>query len=99
MSSALLGRRHPDVQAGLYPTGPRPNRELTPLRVSSGPDFFHATLPTPRLERGEASSPLALVVILAVIPPGPTAANQTALNGMLSQPELPGPYWSGLSGR
>jgi hypothetical protein len=39
------------------------------------------------------------VVILAVIPPGPTAANQTALNGMPSQPELPRPYWTGLSGR
>jgi hypothetical protein len=42
---------------------------------------------------------LALLVILAVIPPDPTAANQTALNGMPSQPELPRPYWSGLSGR
>jgi hypothetical protein len=39
------------------------------------------------------------VVILAVIPPGPTAANQTALNGMPSRLELPRPYWSGLSGR
>jgi hypothetical protein len=44
-------------------------------------------------------SSLALVVILAVIPPRPTAANQTALNGMPSQPELPRPYWGGLSGR
>ncbi len=35
----------------------------------------------------------------AVIPQDPTAANQTALNGMPSQPELPRPYWSGLSGR
>jgi predicted ATP-dependent serine protease len=34
-----------------------------------------------------------------VIPPGPTAANQTALNGMSPQPELPRPYWTGLSGR
>jgi hypothetical protein len=42
---------------------------------------------------------LALLVILAVIPPDPTAANQTALNGMPSQPELPRPYWTGLSGR
>jgi hypothetical protein len=41
---------------------------------------------------------LALLVILAVIPPGPTAANQTALNGMPSQPDLPRHYWSGLSG-
>jgi hypothetical protein len=31
------------------------------------------------------------VVILAVIPPGPTAANQTALNGMPSQPDQPRP--------
>ena len=36
---------------------------------------------------------------LTVIPPGPTAPNQTALNGMPSQPELPRPYWTGLSGR
>jgi hypothetical protein len=35
---------------------------------------------------------------LTVIPPGPTAANQTALSGVPSQPELPKPYWSGLSG-
>jgi hypothetical protein len=48
---------------------------------------------------GADPSSLAQLVILAVIPPGPTAANQTALNGMLSQPELPRPYWSGLSGR
>jgi hypothetical protein len=39
------------------------------------------------------------VVILAVIPPGPTAANQTTRNGMPSQPELSRPYWGGLSGR
>jgi NAD(P)-dependent dehydrogenase (short-subunit alcohol dehydrogenase family) len=45
------------------------------------------------------ASSLAQVIIPAVIPPGPTAANQTALNGMSSQPELPGPYWTGLSGR
>jgi hypothetical protein len=42
---------------------------------------------------------LAQLVILTVIPPGPTAANQTALNGMPCQPELPRHYWSGLSGR
>jgi len=42
---------------------------------------------------------LAQLVIPAVIPPGPTAANQTALNGVPSQPELPRHYWSGLSGR
>jgi hypothetical protein len=48
---------------------------------------------------GPANLPLlAQLVILAVIPPGPTAANQTVLNGMPSQPELPRPYWSGLSG-
>jgi hypothetical protein len=48
------------------------------------------TLPVP--------SSLAQLVIPVVIPPGPTAANQTALNGMPSQPQLPRPYWSGLSG-
>jgi hypothetical protein len=42
---------------------------------------------------------LAQLVILAVIPPDPTAADQTTLHGMPCQPELPGPYWSGLSGR
>jgi hypothetical protein len=40
-----------------------------------------------------------LAVIPAVIPPDPTAANQTALYGMPPQPELPRPYWTGLSGR
>jgi hypothetical protein len=32
------------------------------------------------------------VVILEVIPPGPTAPNQTALNGIPAQPDLPRPY-------
>jgi hypothetical protein len=45
------------------------------------------------------ASSLALVISLTVIPPGPAAADQTALNGMPSQPELPRAYWSGLSGR
>jgi hypothetical protein len=31
---------------------------------------------------------------LTVIPQDPTAANQTALNGIPTQPELPRPYWS-----
>jgi hypothetical protein len=44
------------------------------------------------------ASSLALVVILTVIPPRLIAANQTALNGMPSQPDLPRAYWSGLSG-
>jgi hypothetical protein len=35
---------------------------------------------------------------LTVIPPGRTAANQTTLKGMPTQPELPRPYWTGLSG-
>jgi hypothetical protein len=43
-------------------------------------------------------SSLALVVILTVIPPARTAANQTTLNGMPSQPELPRAYWNGQSG-
>ena len=47
---------------------------------------------------GGWSSSLALVVILAVIPPGPTATNQTTLNGMPTQAELPRPDWNGLSG-
>jgi hypothetical protein len=36
---------------------------------------------------------------LTVIPPGQTAANQTALAGISTQPELPRTYWNGLSGR
>jgi hypothetical protein len=36
---------------------------------------------------------------LTVIPQATTGPNQTALNGMPSQPELPRPYWTGLSGR
>jgi hypothetical protein len=35
---------------------------------------------------------------LTVIPPGPTATNQTALNGIPAEPELARPYWNGLSG-
>ena len=42
---------------------------------------------------------LAQLVILAVIQPGPTAPNQTALNAMPSQPELPRPYWTKLYSR
>jgi hypothetical protein len=38
--------------------------------------------------------PGSLTVILTVIPPGPIAANQTALNGMPSQLEPPRPYWN-----
>jgi hypothetical protein len=45
------------------------------------------------------ASMLAQVVILAVIPPGPTAANQTALTGIPAQPDQARTYWSGLSGR
>ena len=38
--------------------------------------------------------PGSLTVILTVIPPGPTAANQTTLNGIPTQPELPRTYWN-----
>ena len=40
-----------------------------------------------------------MTVILPVIPLGPTAANQTALNGMPSQPDLPRPNWNVENGR
>jgi hypothetical protein len=40
------------------------------------------------------STKLALVVILTVIPQATTAPNQTALNGMPSQPDLPSANWS-----
>jgi hypothetical protein len=53
---------------------------------------------TPRSAQLWASL-LAQLVILTVIPPGPTAANQTALNGMPSQPDLPRTNWTGLSAR
>jgi hypothetical protein len=55
----------------------------------------------PTLKPWQAATPssLAQVGSLTVIPQGPTAAHQTALNGMPSQLELPKPYWSGLSGR
>src|SRR5215207_10958391 len=45
----------------------------------------------PGIAAAHPASSLAQLVIPAVIPPGPTAANQTALNGMPSQPELPRP--------
>jgi hypothetical protein len=35
---------------------------------------------------------LAQVVILAVIPPGPTEPNQTGLNRIPAQPDLARPY-------
>ena len=39
-------------------------------------------------------SSLAQVVILAVIPPGRTAANQTGLTGIVNQPDLARPNWT-----
>ena len=61
---------------------------------------YSPTLPTDHcIPERQIRSLLARVVILAVIPPGPTAPNQTALSGMPSQRELPRPYWTGLSGR
>jgi hypothetical protein len=56
---------------------------------------------TDLMELGQRTqlSLLAQLVIPKVIPQATTAANQTALNGIPTQPELPRPYWSGLSGR
>src|SRR4029450_7554086 len=39
------------------------------------------------------------VVILAVIPPGLTGPNQTALNRNTGQPDLPRPNWAGRNRR
>ena len=49
---------------------------------------------TDLLELGPRAQPwlLAQLVILAVIPPGPTAPNKTALNGMPSELDLPRLY-------
>ena len=41
---------------------------------------------------------LRWTVILKVIPPAATEPNQTGLTGIPTQPDLAGPYWSGLSG-
>src|SRR5215213_382615 len=47
-----------------------------------------------QFQPGIITEPLSsLTVILAVIPPGPTAANQTTRNGMPSQPDLARPCW------
>jgi hypothetical protein len=71
-----------------------PAQDTTRVSHSQGHARSH------QLQPGIITEPLgSLTVILAVIPPGPTAANQTALNGTPSQPELPRPNWNGLSGR
>jgi hypothetical protein len=35
-----------------------------------------------------------MTVVLSVIPPGPTAPNQTALTRTTAQPDLPRPSWT-----
>jgi hypothetical protein len=76
------------------PTGPAPAAAggqvqcQTPDRVSHSQSHARCY----QLQPGIITEPPgSLTVILKVIPPGPTAANQTALNGMPSQPELPRP--------
>jgi hypothetical protein len=71
-------------------TPPARLAHLRSVRVAACPRTARSSL---------CPSLLAQVVILAVIPPGLTAANQTTRNGMPTQPELPRAYWSGLSGR
>jgi hypothetical protein len=80
------------------PAGPTAESHF-PTGLSSRPDCPCGQPVTFPSGGRRARSPLAQLVILSVIPPGPTAPNQTALNGMPSQPELPRPYWTGLSGR
>jgi hypothetical protein len=53
----------------------------------------------PGAAEADPASSLALVVILAVIPPGLTRPNQTGFNRIAAQPDLARPYWTGLSGR
>jgi hypothetical protein len=48
---------------------------------------------------GRHSSGSGSELAQVVIPPDPTGTNQSALNGMPSRPDLPRPYWTGLSGR
>jgi hypothetical protein len=88
-TDALVGTLTPGLAA--RPEGPRANH-VSPVRLSGRPDCPSGLA---RIRAGRrAPSPLAQLVILSVIPPGPTAANQTALNGMPSQPELPRPDWT-----
>jgi hypothetical protein len=66
-------------------SGPRP-RQLSPVEGHR------------RCER-EVPSSLAQMGSPAVIPPVPTEPNQTGLTRVAAQPDLPRPYWTGLSGR
>jgi hypothetical protein len=71
-----------------------PAQDTTRVSHSQGHARSH------QLQPGIITEPLgSLTVIPLVIPPGPTAANQTALNGMSSQPELPRPNWNVENGR
>jgi hypothetical protein len=71
-----------------------PAQDTTRVSHSQGHARSH------QLQPGIITEPLgSLTVIPLVIPPGPTAANQTTSTGIPNQPELPRPYWSGLSGR
>jgi hypothetical protein len=99
-TSAVLGcetvGRRPDVVAN---DGSAWARSLRLARHDLGSVIgMMAELDEAETHRTRASV-LAQVVILTVIPQATTAANHTPLSGMPSQPELPRPYWSGLSGR
>jgi hypothetical protein len=69
------------------PPGPlvTPTRSATPIQSSPGTQLAR------RRRSAPLPSLLAEVVIPAVIPQDPTAANQTALGGISAQPELPKP--------
>jgi hypothetical protein len=71
-----------------------PAQDTTRVSHSQGHARSH------QLQPGIITEPLgSLTAILLDIPPDPTAANQTALTGIPTQPELPRPYWTGQSGR
>jgi hypothetical protein len=80
------------VTAGLFAVGAYLGRDLA---YQWGLPGVHRRLRLPRRQNLAAQRSDGLTVI----PPGLTTANQTTLNGMPSQPELPRLSWTGLSGR
>jgi hypothetical protein len=65
----------------------------------AGQSFSGSHPPPPVPARDHHRTTGSLTVILAVIPQATTAPNQTGLTRIVDQPELPRPYWTGLSGR
>ena len=67
----------------------------TPMTVSLASAHTSRAIACPQ---GIPDCLLRWTVILKVIPPAATEPNQTGLTGIPTQPDLAGPYWSGLSG-